>query len=424
MKRYTLIALIVVLGLALVLPATTSARQDKVTLHWLEWWSAESDITAIDELVTQFEAEHPNIKIERTAVPWGNMYENLVTSAQSPEAMYDIVGMEWIWMTGLDKLGLFEDLRPWIEQAPADWQAQRVPGTAVEWAGQVEMIYWYIFPYSLAYNIDMLAAAGVEPPTNWDEFVAAATALRDEEKGVYGFSMSMGQNNSAVYFYLAGLLQQLGGSFLDADGNPNFNSPEGVKAMEMWKEFYDAGLAVPGSLAETHTDTREYFATGKIAMIWDGPFIGSIARQVNPDIKVAYAPAWWNVTGGYVWAGSGLAMAQNSKHKEEAWEFLQFMLSSDAALKLTPAMGYPYACNVVFDDVLPNSDDPILREIPAMLTQDPEHNYFTQPIPEYETTHDALMLAEQEILAGDKPAQEALDEAAAVWQEEIDALRK
>lgn len=424
MKRCLLIAMTLALGLTLAVPATISARQENVTLRWLEWWSAESDIAVIDELVADFEAAHPNIKIERTAVPWGNMYENLVTSGQAREAMYDIVGMEFLWMTGLDKLGFFEDLRPWIEQAPAEWQAQRAAGTAVEWAGQVEMIYWYIFPYSLAYNVDMLAAAGVEPPTNWEDFVAAAEALRDADSGVYGFSLSMGQSNSAVYFYLAGLLQQLGGSFLDEDGNPNFNSPEGVKAMEMWKEFYDAGLAAPGTLAETHTDTREFFATGKIAMIWDGPFIGAIVKQVNPDTKVAYAPAWTNVTGGYVWGGSGLAMSRNSQHKEEAWMFLEHMLSADAAVKLTSAMGYPYASTVVFDEVLPTSDDPILREIPAMLTQDPEHNYFLQPIPEYERTHDALMLAEQLILAGDKSAQEALDEAAAVWQEEIDALRK
>ena len=423
MKRFTLIALTLVLSLALVVPAVSSAKQDKVTLHWLEWWSAEASDKSIDDLVAQFEELHPNIKVERTGVPWGNMYENLVTSAQAPDAMYDIVGMEFLWMTGLDKLGFFEDLRPWIEGAPEEWRAQRVAGTEVEWANEVQMIYWYVFPYSLAYNVDMLAEAGIEPPTNWDEFVAAAEALKNEDEGVYGFSMSMGQNNSAVYFYLAGLLQQLGGSFLDENGNPNFNSPEGVQAMEMWKAFYDAGLAAPGTLAETHTDTREFFATGKIAMIWDGPFIGNIARNINPDINVAYAPAWWNTTGGYVWIGSGLAMSKNSKHKEEAWMLLEFMLNAESAIKLTQDKSIPYASTAVFDDLLLHTDDPILREIPTMLNQDPAHNYFIQPIPEYETTHDALMLAEQEILAGDKPAQEALDEAAGVWQEEIDALR-
>ncbi|MCZ7583637.1 MAG: sugar ABC transporter substrate-binding protein [Deltaproteobacteria bacterium] len=423
MKRPVLIAVALTLVIALTLPAA-SVAQEEVTLNWLEWWDPEFSVETMDQLVAGFEEMYPNIKINRTAVPWGNMYENLVTSAQSPTAMYDVVGMEWIWMTGLDKLGLFEDLGPWIAQAPEEWQAQRVPGTAVQWAGMTEMIYWYILPYGLAYNIDMLEAAGVEPPTNWDDFVAAAEALRNEDAGVYGFAISAGQNNSAVYFYLADLMQQLGGHFLDEEGNPNFTSPEGVQAMEMWKEFYDAGLAVPGSLAETHTSTREYFSTGRIAMIWDGPFIGTIAHQVNPDMRVAYAPAWQNETGGYMWSGSGLAMAANSEHKEEAWLFLQYLLSPEVAVMMTEATSIPYGCNVVLDEVLATSEDPILREIPAMLTQDPEYNYFQQPIPEYETTHDTLMLAIQEILAGDKSAQEALDEAAAVWQEEIDKVRE
>ncbi len=210
---------------------------------------------------------------------------------------------------------------------------------------------------------------------------------------------------------------------LDENGNPAFNSPEGVEAMELWKAFYDAGLAVPGSLSEMHQNTCEFFATGRIAMIWDGPFIGTIARQTNPDIRVAYAPAWSNETGGYVWAGSGLAMSRNTEHKEEAWLFLQYLLNADVAAMMTEATSIPYATTTVFDGMLPESTDPILREIPAMLTQDPEHNYFLQPIPEYEITHDALMVAIQQILSGEKSAQEALDEAAAVWQEQIDAAR-
>ncbi len=416
--------LILCIGLLAIVFGTFSLpalAQDKVTLNWLEWWDPEYSAATMDKLVAGFEATHPNITIQRTAVPWGNMYDNLVTSAQSATATYDLMGMEFIWMTGLDKLGMFEDLTPWFAKAPKEWQDARADGTQVSWNGQVSMAYWYIFPYSLAYNVDMLEKAGVKPPTNWDEFVAAVKALRDEKNGTYGFGISAGTNLTATYFYLGGLLQQLGGSMLDKDGQPSFNSPEGVKAMEDWKALYDSGYVVPGSPSETIQSTREYFAAGKIAMIWDGPFIGSIAKQTNPNIKVAYAPAWKDTTGGYVWAGSGLAMAKNSAHKEETWEFLQYLLSSDVAKMMTEATSIPYATKDIFSDVLPNSTDPILSQIPAMLTQDPDHNYFLHPIPEFETTHDALMQSFQEILSGDKDAKTALDEAAAVWKTEIDA---
>jgi multiple sugar transport system substrate-binding protein len=393
---------------------TATPAPEIVEIRWLEWWDPEYGEEVMDELIAGFEKTHPNIKVERTAVPWGNMYDNLVTNAQAKTSTYDVVGMEWIWVAGLDKLGALEDLNPWLERADEDWLANRAPGTNLQWRGETLQINWYIMPYQIAYNVDMLAEAGIEPPTSWDEFVEAARALRNEEADTYGFSISLGQNNTAVYGYLGYRLVQLGGTFFDEDGNAIFNSPEGVTTLQGWKDFYDEGLAVPGAPAETHATTREYFAIGKTAMIWDGPFIGAIAKQTNPDIKVAYCPAWWEVTGGYVWAGSGLAMSANSQHKEEAWEFLQYLLSEEVALMMTEKTSIPFATNGAIDS-LGESEDPILREIPAMLNQDAEHNYVISIVPEYETTHDALMKAMQEVFLGEKEAKEALDEAAELW---------
>jgi hypothetical protein len=72
---------------------------------------------------------------------------------------------------------------------------------------------------------------------------------------------------------------------------------------------------------------------------------------------------------------------------------------------------------------LAESDDPILSQIPAMLTQDPEHNLMLDPTPEFELLHRTFVEAFQAVMAGEREPQEALDEVAALWNEEIDKLR-
>src|SRR5438552_18882736 len=74
------------------------------TIKWIEWWDPEYGTKLMDELVARFEKQS-GIHVDRTAVPWGNMYDNLVTNAQAGTATYDLLGMEaCCFLTGIDKL--------------------------------------------------------------------------------------------------------------------------------------------------------------------------------------------------------------------------------------------------------------------------------------------------------------------------------
>ena len=397
-------------------------EQEVVTIKWIEWWEQPYTAEVLDDmLIAGFEAENPNIKVERTDVPWNSMYDNLVTNAQSDVANYDVLGMEISWMVGLDKLGGIEPLDGYIVTADKEWLDDRLDGGYVKWLGDTKMIHWYMFPYAIAYNVDLLESEGVDPPTNWDEFAEAVCALRDETEDRYGFSMSLGQANNVTWKLIALRVVQNGGRMLDENGRAVFNSPEGVEAVQYWKDMFDSGCVVPGSFSETGAQTREFFSTGKIAMINDGPFIGGLAKVVDPDIKVAYAPAFSDKTGGYFWAGSGLAIASNSQHKEEAWKFIEYLLRGDNCVELTKIRSVPYSTASAFAS-LEESDDPILKEIPAMLYGDEEHNEYMVPFPEMGNLQDVLMQEVQKALAGEKDIQDALDTAAAEWNETIDAV--
>ena len=73
---------------------------------------------------------------------------------------------------------------------------------------------------------------------------------------------------------------------------------------------------------------------------------------------------------------------------------------------------------------LADSQDPILKQIPAMLTGDPTHNLFLAPTPDFEKLHRAFLEAFQQVLQDKRQPQEALDSVVAMWNEEIDKASK
>jgi len=121
-------------------------------------------------------------------------------------------------------------------------------------------------------------------------------------------------------------------------------------------------------------------------------------------------------------ACTALGMSANSKHKEEAWEFMKYLYSEPVAVKVTEKASIPLASKAAVAS-MKTSDDLVLQRIPELMEKDPEYNITYPILPNMTKCIDALKQAFQETVTGKKDAQVALDEAAAVWQKELDAAR-
>lgn len=422
MKHYRKNTAVMVAGLTTLILSGSALAQDQVTIHWLQWWDPEYGEEVMDDLVARFE-EQSGIRVERTGVPWDNMFELLVANARSSTADYDVLGMEAEWLTAIDRLGGIESLQGYLDSA-RQFTASLTDATQVRWMDETRMLNWYIFPYSYTYNVALFEEAGVEPPSSWDEVIPVAQALANEADNMFGFGTFYNESGADYppYYMFGSRLAQLGGRFFDDDGNVVFNSPEGVAAIEWWKQVYDSGILPPGVFGGGKGPLREQFATQRVASMWDGPFAGTIARQTDPDIEVAFAPAWCDQTCGYQWGGSGLSIAANSEKKEAAWQFIQFLLSDEISIHMTQTVGLPFATNAAVA-LLETSDNPILREIPPMMNAAPESNLFIAPIPDTDRLHREFNNRFVAAVRGEVSAQEALDQAAAVWSEAIEGSR-
>ncbi len=392
-----------------------------VEIKWLEWWQT-SWVENQDQLIADFEATHPNIKVTVVDTPWDGMAEKLQAAAAGGGEAYDVLGMENEWIASLDKQGYLENLDSWLEQ-DTKFADRLLPSTPMKLYGDTKALCLYLIPYQFAYNVDVFAEKGLEPPTNWEEFVQVLEALRDESTNTYGMSMPLQDASFIMTRYFPFRLAQEGGQWFDENGKVAFNSPEGVAALQWWVDFYQKGLVVPGSMGEDQNLMAEFLASEQTVATIDGPFIPETIRAINPEVKMAYAPPWQDKTGGYSWACSGIAMASNSQHKEEAWEFINYLYSEKVSTEFAKKIAYVWATKAGLE-WLAESDDPFMKWVPAMADQDPEHNVVYPTLPEGEKLHDVFKQAFQEALSGEKDAKTALDEAAAVWQEVLDAANQ
>jgi multiple sugar transport system substrate-binding protein len=127
----------------------------------------------------------------------------------------------------------------------------------------------------LFYNKEMLAAAGVEPPTTWAELKAAAAKLTQGDR--YGLAFS----GIATY---EGSWQFLPFMWTNGGDETDLNSPEVAEALGFIDELVASGSASKSVINWSQADVRDQFAAGKAAMMINGPWqIPSLAK--TPEVK-------------------------------------------------------------------------------------------------------------------------------------------
>ncbi len=418
----------VVLGLAACAPAQESApaaagasTDEVVELNWVEWWDGEYSEESLDGLIALFEEKNPGITVKRTPLGWGSMYDSIVASAQAETAEYDVLGMEpCCWMSALVKLDALEPLGSYIDGTPG-FRERLVSDLAItEWAGDEYSICWYMMPYTYAYDVAVFEEAGLEPPTNWAEMVEVTQTLNESDVVEFGLGAGLNASFYTMYYHWGARLAQLGGQLYDDNNCAIFNSPEGVQSMLDWKELYTNNMLVDGAIGMGQNDLHDLMTAQRIAAYFTGPWVQSAVQLNREDARIAFAPAWTDAetgSGGYQWACSGLAISSNSPHKEEAWKFIDFLLSDEGSIYMSEQTSVTYATKANFARFA-EMDDPILKEVPPMLNQDPAHNLFFAPTADF-SVHDEWVAEFQEVLDGNRDPQEALNAMVELWNQDL-----
>lgn len=184
---------------------------------------------------------------------------------------------------------------------------------------------------ALFYNKKLFDAAKLAYPTNdwtWDDLRTAAKKLTDAKKGVFGLDLPIYNSDGGYTWTWLPFLWQAGGTMLNEDRTKaTFNSPEGVKALEFWKDMVQADKSCPLQAAPSGVNR---FTSGLTAMTIDGPW-NLETFLADPKFKdsfgVAYLPK--DKTQATVVGGEGFVAYSNTKYPQQAYDYIVHVTMSD-----------------------------------------------------------------------------------------------
>jgi len=311
-------------------------------------WAMGNEGVKLKVLGDAFMAANPGTTVNVVPVDWGQAVSKLTTAIaghQTPD----------VSQMGTDMMAQFAGTTA-LEPVPATFQ----PSTFFESAwntnivnGTVFGVPWYVETRLLYYRTDIAEKAGItKPPTTWDELTAMAKAM--QSKGNAKWGLSLGTKNWQEYLPF---LWSNGGDVMDAQGKFQLNSPAAVEALTFYKSFFTDGLS-PKSVPEGF-DITPAFVAGTHPMFFSGPWhLGLIkaAGGAGFDSKWAIAPMPKKVSSTSFLGGSNLVVYKDSKNKNLAWAFVQYLTDpkTQVAWYTTPSVADLPA-------VLASWDDPTLK---------------------------------------------------------------
>ena len=256
-----LLALVMVFGLVACGEKAPAADDGKTTVTVIaaqygnetaNWWVGFEQ---------KFEAANEGIDLVVDVVSWNDIYTVVNTRIANGEAP-DLLNIDVFADYQAD--GLLLPAEEWVS---AETYAKFFPSFLAE--SVVDGTVWAVpdlaSARALYYNADILAAAGVEVPTTWDELTAACEAIKAYDANIYPWGVDMTTDEGqACFAYYA---WNNGGGFVDAEGNWALDSAANVEAVEYIVGLVKAGLTNQDPTTETRYDLQEMFANGQVAMM-------------------------------------------------------------------------------------------------------------------------------------------------------------
>lgn len=314
-----------------------------VKITYFNWFAEEASDAVEQEIIALFEAAHPDIDVEKLGqLGASSVWEKASVMAAGGVAP-DIVAVSLAVGLPARESGALLDLSPYIERDGFDMEDFRpgwelTTGPSSVWEGKIYGLPWGLGLLNIFYNKDMFAERGLpEPYKGWttDEFQDAAIRLTRDSNGdgqpeVFGSSPPHPSYNPWPFIF--------GGDMVDQEtGRLTMTEPDFVAALEWIRQLRvnynvtDWGGGEPA------------FPGSVVAMTyqWDS-YVGKML-EANPGFNwsVTWAPRGGGAETITYGQGHILGIMKQSKHPDEAWEFLKFYYSIDAQRLLAQNFLYP-----------------------------------------------------------------------------------
>lgn len=388
-----------------------------------------SDGVTLNEMLTQFAEENPDISVTVEMIVWNTLYQKLQTAFVAG-TQPDVILLHASEVPQFGSFGVLRDLGDQYTSGGGWFPDDDISETTMSgmvWDGVIYGIPLDNHGRGLWINTDMFEAAGLSTdpataPTTYEGWVELFQKLTLDANGNNALSPDFDPENVVQWGFTVGewpnvnflaALYQHGGSFLSEDGTTiTVNSEAGITALQQLVDLVYTYHVSPPSAG---FDTWQGFGAGAVAVLPTGTWYRN-QSLLQSDIN---SMAWPNFQFGEnkaTWFGAHTFMVPAATEGEKL----------DAVLRMIQWVSE--------NQVLWASSGQVPARLSAQEALDPEtypsNILLGQGFTEYgiqdprtTVTQELLTLldvAMQEALNGIKPADQALNDAAVLMQEALD----
>ncbi len=331
----------------------SDTRTELTILHWGD----NDEIEIVQKLVDQFEAEHPDIKINRLHASDYMTKLNTMFAAGDPPDLFYLPAEEVPKMAGMGLLApIDERIDQDVKETGNDWISDFFPvivnayrfedGTIGE--GPLYGIPKDFTPMVMYANLQLFQRAGVDVPYDgwtWDEFeedMKKITALEDPNGKVYGSVIA------SWALVLRDIVWSHGGDYFNGSDfeDVTIDDPPAIAALERVRRmrFVDQ-TAYNASSGDAQGLGEQEFYTGRIGVVgpigrWRTPRFRSIDSFEWDVVPMPHTPG---VPRATAIATTAWSMSSTTEHPDEAFELLKFLCGPDGQV-LTARSGLAVPC--------------------------------------------------------------------------------
>lgn len=303
------------------------------TLNIAHWdFLAPKYGTDMQAIIKSYEKYNPKAKIETIGIV-RSVYETKMKIQLSAKGGPDIFTIPDTFFPELARSNLLEPLDKVFSAATMKTMNESNKGGL--WRGKQLAITWQVAPYAFFWNKDILAKAGVKPPTTPEELIAAAKAIK-EKTGLTGFAVrSRLAEETPWWIDFNNWVVGFNGGWSSGD-KLTIASEQNIAAVTAYKAVYDSGGFSVGDDASTF---RSKFGQGLVGMMIDatGALPAMIGEKVpSKSVGASKLPFPGKSTSQ---VGILFGINANSKNKELAKNFLNWFLTKDVQQAISEMIG-------------------------------------------------------------------------------------
>ncbi len=273
----------------------------------------------IEGVISDFEAENPDVKIKWVDVPFSEGEKRTLASVLSDNPP-DLVNLNPDFSATLAHKGALYG----ISQEKTT-QFNKEIMSALTYDGKIFSIPWYATSAVTIYNRELLNKARVQLPVNYSQIVQLAPIVK-ARTGAYIILPNITENDTMLK-----ILNKFG-----VASSGLINSEKAVEVFEMFKYLYANNLIPKETVTMTLQESLEKYMSGNIVMITAGANFLNMIKENAPSTyaKTDVAPQFVGELSQNDFSLMNFVIPLRAKHKEDALKFALFLTNEKNQLEL------------------------------------------------------------------------------------------